>query len=50
MFCQEQGRHILRDILMMMETLSMKDWIHFCREISLKDRDLSQTMVLTKFR
>lgn len=49
MFCQEQVRHILRDILMMMERLSMKDWIHFCKEISLKGRDLSQT-ILTKFR
>jgi hypothetical protein len=27
----------------------MKHWIHFCREISLKDRDLSRTMVLNKF-
>jgi len=30
--------------------LSMKDRIHFHREISRKDRDLSQTMVLNNFR
>jgi hypothetical protein len=49
MFCQEQGAHIWKDILMMMEALSMKHWIHFYREISLKDGDLSRTMVLNKF-